>query len=420
MSENNNVEPTGGAARGGLLSLRDAVSRFWVLTAGDLLRMESFRRRQDLEVEPMAPENCHLLLFISHRWETAEHPDPSGRQLAALKSMIHLLCDACDALSTQSVEERLRSLPSLRRYGALQALLLISRLSSSVLTLGSSIDGKRAHEWLPNHVGVWYDFACLPQQPRSGAEEQEFQAALLAWPGLLLSEEVSLIALREAGDDYESRGWCFAEARLSSDKMVCRPLVLRLDRLGTMSSPQSPAAATSAEADASTSFRAALAAWEDVGAAPPVAETCWKILVSQSSIAPDSLPLAEDDSPVLGLNRMVRPSATWVTLLLADLLAHRGRIFDVSGAILSLLKEKGLRCSEDRDLIYVGLLALLRSCDEQSRLAELFRQCLKRHVNQDGLLMRAAVTEGTRPHVGQDDARRFHSENLVWEFVEGE
>lgn len=416
MSENNNAELAGG----GRLSLRDAASRFWFLKAGDLLRMESFRRRQELEVEPMAPENCHLLLFISHRWETAEHPDPSGRQLAALKSLIHLLCDACDALSAQSVEERLRFLPSLRRYGALQAVLLISRLSPSVLTLGSSIEGKRAREWLPNHIGVWYDFACLPQQPRSDGEEQEFQTALLTWPDLLLSEEVSVIALRDAGDDYESRGWCFAEARLSSDKMVCRPLVLRLDRLGTLSIPQSPAAAAPAKDDPSTPFKAALAAWEDAGADATVAEACWKILISQSSIAPDSLPLTEDDSPVLGLNRMVRPSVTWVSLLLAGLLAHRGRVVDVSEAILALLKEKGLRCSEDRDLVYIGLLALLWSCDERSRLAEFFRQCLKRHVNRGGLLMRVAVTGDSRPRGGQDDARWLKSDDLIWELVERE
>jgi hypothetical protein len=411
---------TGGVGSGARLSLEDAVSRFYFLAARDVLRMGSFRRRQDLRVEPLAREDCHLLLFISHRWETPGHPDPTGRQLGALKALIHLVCDACDALSAQTDEERARFLPSLRRYGALQALLLVSRLSPSVLTLGSSIDGKRALEWLPNHIGIWYDFACLPQSPRSSAQEREFQAALLAWPDLLLSEQISLIAVRDEGDDYESRGWCFTEARLSSGSMVRGPLALRLDRLGTMSSPIKSAATSQSGDAAATRFRAALDAWEGAGAADLDAQTCWKIVVAQASIAPDSLPLAEEDSPVLSLDRMVRPSVTWVALLMADLLSNAGRVVSVYAAVLSLLKEKGLRCSDDRDLVYVGLLALLWSCNEQSRLAEFFRQCLARHINNDGLAARVTVAGGFRPNDGRDAAGRVNTDDLLWEFAGGE
>ncbi len=411
---------TCGAGSGTRMSLREAASRFHFLAASDVLRMESFRRRQDLEVEPLTHEDCHLLLFISHRWETPEHPDPTGRQLAALKALIHLVCDACDALSAQTEEERARFLPSLRRYGALQALLLVSRLSPTVLTLGPSIDGKRALEWLPDHIGVWYDFACLPQSPRSDAQEREFQSALLAWPDLLLSEEVSLIAIRDEGDDYESRGWCFAEARLSSDSMVCRPLALRLDRLGTVSGPINSAATSKTRDEAATRFETALAAWEGAGAVALDAQTCWKIVVAQASVAPDALPLAEEDSPVLSLNRIVRPSVTWVALLMAGLLSNVGRVISVSAAILSLLKEKGLRCSDDRDLVYVGLLALLWSCNEQSRPAEFFRQCLVRHINNAGLSARVTLTGGFRPSYGRDGAGHVNTDDFLWEFADDE
>lgn len=331
-----------------------------------------------------------------------------------------LVCDACDALSAETDEERARFLPSLRRYGALQSLLLLSRISSSVLTLGSSIDGERAREWLPNHIGIWYDFACLPQVPRTSAQEQEVQSALLTLPGLLLSEEVSLIAIRDEEDDYESRGWCFAEARLSSDSMICRPLVLRLDRLGMMSSPIDLAAASRTGDDAAARFGAALAAWEGAGAVAMDAYTCWKIVVAQASIAPDALPLDEEDSPVLGLYKMVRPSATWIALLVADLLSKSGQVVNVYDAVLSLLREQGLRCSDDRDLVYVGLLALLWSCDQNSRLAEFFRQCLKRHINNDGLWARVTASGDGRASDGPNGAPGFNTNDLLWEFVPGE
>lgn len=392
MQISNNEEQTNNLALDGRLSLQDAVSRFYVLRATDVLRMEIFQRRQDLEVEPMAPENCHLLLFISHRWETTDHPDPTGKQLAALKSLIHFVCDACDALSESSIEERLRILPTLRQYGALQAILLVSRLSSSVLSIASSMASQRVHEWLPNHIGIWYDFACLPQKPRSNSEHEEVQAALLALPDLLLSEEISLIALRDADDDYESRGWCIAEARLSSDKMVFTPLVLRLDRLGTMSD-QIPLVSSDTNDRPASQFRAALTAWEDKTEAAMDPQTCWKIIVLQACTNPDSIPLPADDSPMLGLSKIAQFSLTWIILLLTDLARKEGQVVNFSEAILRLLKEKGLQCSDDDDLIYVGLLAFLWSCEKRTRLAELFRQCLRRHIKKESLLMRVSVME---------------------------
>lgn len=416
MPETNNEEQTNNLTLDIRLSLQDAVSRFYVLRASDVLRMKSLQRRQDLKIQPMAPEHCHLLLFISHRWETTSHPDPTGKQLAALKSLIQFICDACDALSAESTEERLSILPTLHQYGALQAVLLVSRLSSSVLTIGSSINNKRAHEWLPNHIGIWYDFACLPQKPRSNEEQQEMQTALLALPDLLLSDEISLIALRDEDDDYESRGWCVAEARLSSDKMVFTPLVLKIDRLGTMSSEQIPVATSDRNDSPASQFTAALRAWEDRNVVVMDPETCWKIIVLQACVNPDSLPLREDDSPVLGLNKMARFSIGSIILLLTELAGEGGRQVNFGAAVLHLLKEKGLQCSDDNDLIYVGLLAFLWSCEKRSRLAEFFRECLQRHIRNEGLLMKVSVMEDPQSLDDQDNAR-INSENLNWEFV---
>jgi hypothetical protein len=65
-------------------------SSYHVLAARDLLAMKWMERHQDVrrrlawrggDDPPLA------LLFISHRWETLEHPDPSGRQLRAIQGL---------------------------------------------------------------------------------------------------------------------------------------------------------------------------------------------------------------------------------------------------------------------------------------------------------------------------------------------
>jgi hypothetical protein len=403
------------------LSLQEAVSEFRVLKASDLLRMKTFERQQDLEIEWMKPKDCLLLLFISHRWEKLEHPDPEERQLIALKLLIRFICDAAEAFSAQSNEERLRYMPSLRRYGALQASILLSRISLSNIaaeTHYKKYNEKPAYEWLPEHIGIWYDFACLPQKPRSLEQEKEFKNALKKLPNLLQSEEISLIALREADDDYELRGWCFAEARLASKKMFFAPLVLRLDRLETMFD-YCVLGRTAADTNDNPTlqFETALAVWEDTSSVAVALDKCWETVVLQACSCPDMLPMPEEDSPMLGLSKFSNPAGTWVSLLVADMARQGDQSFDFSDVILRLLQEKGLHCSEDNDLVYVGLLSLLWSCGEHSRLREFFRQCLDRYVKNKSLLMQVTMSHESclleSKYVGS-----FNSDNLNWTFVE--
>jgi hypothetical protein len=67
------------------------------------------------------------LLFISHRWETLEHPDPSGRQLAALQEFLRLVCRCIEAMFLTRYD-RLRLVPTLLREGLLQAEEIARRL----------------------------------------------------------------------------------------------------------------------------------------------------------------------------------------------------------------------------------------------------------------------------------------------------
>lgn len=67
--------------------------RFPVLPASYLLRSDQFVRRPDSDIAWMRPQHCWLLVFVSHRWETAGHPDPGGRQHRGLAALVTDLCD---------------------------------------------------------------------------------------------------------------------------------------------------------------------------------------------------------------------------------------------------------------------------------------------------------------------------------------
>jgi hypothetical protein len=185
----------------GQVSSGDVPHRFRILPASYLLRHDRFARMQDSDIEWMDPRRCWLLIFVSHRWETPEHPDPAGRQHRALAALVTGLCDLWDALIAEDASERIRLVPRLDRHGTAQAAVLLSRLNPADGAGRRSLRGS-ARRVLPEHVGIWYDYACLPQVPRTSSEEAAFRADLLALPELLGAAAVTLVALREANDDY--------------------------------------------------------------------------------------------------------------------------------------------------------------------------------------------------------------------------
>jgi hypothetical protein len=88
--------------------------------------------------------------FISHRWHSPCHPDPNGEQLAQL---------------TQG---------------------------------------------LPDNALIWYDYSCLPQEPRTPAQDQKFQHAIQSLPELI--KTAWFVILGTNIDDYGTRAWCQFEA----------------------------------------------------------------------------------------------------------------------------------------------------------------------------------------------------------------
>lgn len=122
-------------------------------------------RMQDLPLEAfLSPGQMDYCYFISHRWLQRQHPDVTGRQLAVALPSVW-----CDSAPRQFM-------------------------------------GDQEHR---KQTGVWYDYLCMPQHPRTEVEHHQFQALLKQHSGLTLITIPILVVDRDV--DYASRAWCVAE-----------------------------------------------------------------------------------------------------------------------------------------------------------------------------------------------------------------
>jgi hypothetical protein len=165
------------------------------ISGRSLLNLEKLDRCQDLLVDTWTPvDELWHVVFISHRWGSQDDPDPMGTQLLALQRLVRRMVDIRSVLA----DERVRLLSG-----------------DGILDL----------------IGFWYDFSCLPQEPRTVGEEQEFRRSLVGIGEMLESQRVSTLVLRKEGDGYLERGWCFAESMIAGAKEdVFKPMILRTDR----------------------------------------------------------------------------------------------------------------------------------------------------------------------------------------------
>jgi hypothetical protein len=132
----------------------------WLLTPTTNLR--NLPRLQDMPPEALIhPDEMTEVYFVSHRWLERDHPDRTGEQMAV-------------ALSRTWAYDLARPTARARR------------------------------------AGVWYDFMCLPQAPRS-SDDQAKLAELL--PAVILLPAIShpLVVL-SGNSEFASRAWCVAEA----------------------------------------------------------------------------------------------------------------------------------------------------------------------------------------------------------------
>lgn len=403
--------PPEASSREPRLDWNGIASTFRVLSAWDVSSMEVMRRHQDIrpsarwltqDSEPLA------LLFISHRWETLDHPDPDGRQLRAIQALLRRIALCMEAMMVARTE-RLRRVPSLTSEGSLQAQEIARRMlgfgpfgdasprieardarkaiSASFRALSGQPGAFR--QWLLERIGVWFDYCCMPQRPLAVDELSEFRESLRNLDGLVRCSTV--VALRTAGDDYPQRGWCASEFFLGSRGSFARSLFVRCEELeaGTeVALPPPPSVASTADTAVAgvvdESYRQNLAAFQDsieqwskaeeplANTTPPDAWSAYRSLQGSGFFDRDSdpNPFRRVMDAVRGLERSLVEN--W-------LMSKETRVIDLGAEVSRAFDSIGLRCSDRLDLVYLGLLLPCQGWVETFR--PLFRAGLDRYVN---------------------------------------
>ena len=188
-------------------------------------------RRQDVLADLVEdPSEGQLLLFISHRWASVEHPDPTGTQLQALKTGLTLaLCAAIVGIDREHatssglpeiIERFVHSCDELasKRTPLLAWALTIIGLAKEATNEAAFLAATEAEEkrlgagpgldWMRSRILLWYDYASMYQSPRTVAEESSFRQELQTLNRIQGSAATVVIS---DNDDYLNRAWCFLE-----------------------------------------------------------------------------------------------------------------------------------------------------------------------------------------------------------------
>lgn len=138
-------------------------------TLGQQLLAESISSGQQTAGRDRAGYNPKSLIIVSYPWLDKDHPDPHGHHLRTLQGYL--------------------------------ASLFASRLA-----------------FLPSSdAGVFVDFMCLPQAPRTDDEAQRFRLGLSCMHALYSHSCTVVLQLKDApGREYNASGWCVFEQCVAS------------------------------------------------------------------------------------------------------------------------------------------------------------------------------------------------------------
>ncbi len=220
------------------------------LPLATLIDIGRFDRNQDVTdrlVRTTDPGT--LYLFISHRWARPDNPDPDGAEASVLGwQFVDFLCEAIIVAARRGLAAPRASSPSLNLTIGLSGRELseavvvnvlrhhldagslpraleeatrieeqirgnpldVARSDPGMQRLREAIAGSPIVRELCAHLCIWYDFASLPQPPRTPGEEAVFQQGLRSLAATqLIGRTVILLDQPEA---YLGRAWCTLEA----------------------------------------------------------------------------------------------------------------------------------------------------------------------------------------------------------------
>jgi hypothetical protein len=381
---------------------------FRYLRPNAVLQLERFQSAQEFIASGggvFHPEDQipALVIFVSHRWESRFHPDPTGHQLRALQYVLRYIPEVA-ALLNAPASERLRRLPSIRLHGAIHAALLLGSTDTSdeednVWREWARVVEESEPTKLLEHIGIWYDYSCMHQATGGSdkwARGKMFEN-LTQLPDLVRASAIFI--LREGGDDYSERGWCAAEiAAARKDNQL---IVLRMDLLGKgiRDSDLTSVDADSAKDDFSSFyesaslFRSPLDKWESKEVERV---NLWGLYVGFRDIK-----IREESrkDPLLTTKRNpdAFPQQKAILLFFIETLAvlsatdkRDGGLrepLDLADTLREVMASLGLKCTEDWDVVFVGL-SIMRSRHHPKlvpSIEELYRTAIERWIKGESV-----------------------------------
>lgn len=337
------------------------------------------------------------VVFVSHRWDTIEAPDPSGRKADAIRGFL-------EAAGRFGQPENLESAATedLLSHGAFQAAHFVSR--AKVFGEHPQAIVEKDHRFevsrpILSQIGVWFDFTCLPQDGIS----KKLKESMLYLGALLL--ESNMLVLRHPTDEYETRAWCAVEVSGCQHlgmRVYPNTLVLRLDKAG------SPIAQDGRlEAFVKHTFNDR----NRFGTANLIALMYWRSLPQEEEYADDITMFTLKPAPHLfeglrdflaaELHSLLNLSATDERLASMNV-ADADFEHDMTEMILGWITKSGLRTTHKRDLIFTGLLILQLRRSRSLSFFDFYRELIKRHLAGESLKLRRFRMSGGAIRIDED------------------
>lgn len=382
-------------------------AEFRVLSAWAVACMTSFQQFQILDKEDVWLTNDDqpiALLFVSHRWDSTVHPDPSGQQLRTLQTLVKRICVVTRALFANR-EGRLALVPDVDKEGTLQAEELVRRMLGQGPFAGEkaawiksrnrirenvhALDAESFDRWMLGKIGLWVDFSCVPQGHRTASEQAMFEKVLGRLELLLTSSTV--VALRRKNDDYSKRAWCVTEFWLSARRSFARSIFIDMDRVDNDLPIIAIASPSTLDASASVVvksyqldfdyFREAVAQWKIMnGPLDHLAPDAWgayRSLQGSGFHTPTS-----DPNPARHAIDAMRAISTEV--IQRWWMSDTTVAFNLSELVDQVMSQHELVSTEPADRTYLGLLLL--SVGWIEALRPFFRASLQAYLNRRGSL----------------------------------
>lgn len=217
-----------------------------LVEAGHFPRMQEIRDRLRVGVR-----HGDLRLFVSHRWKSLSQPDPHGEQARTVAwRLVGALCQAVRVawrrglhmprrraggfnigpagstlaesiivnvlravLGEEDLREAVAEATRLNRHvddlGATQA-----RSDTRLAELRSVLTTVPLLRNLIGHIHLWYDWSCMPQNPRTDEEDAFFLAEMNRLNRRQLSSRT--LVLLDDVHDYLGRAWCHLEVSFAA------------------------------------------------------------------------------------------------------------------------------------------------------------------------------------------------------------